>query len=85
MTCCEVGKFRVVAVRDLAEFAYYGDRARVENDVESLVRQGLMKETTIADPEHNPTQVVTLTKEGHKLLSRGRVLQTKPPTTGSKS
>ncbi len=73
-TLSEVGKFRVVATRDLAEFAYNGDRTRVENDVESLVRQGLMKETTIADPEHNPTQVVSLTKEGHKLLSRGKVL-----------
>src|SRR5437870_3324015 len=73
-TLSEVGKFRVVATRDLAEFAYNGDRARVENDVESLVRQGLMKETMIADPEHNPTQVVTLTKGGHKLLSRGKVL-----------
>src|SRR6266481_3347202 len=73
-TLSEVGKFRVVATRDLAEFAYNGDRSRAENDVESLVRQGLMKETTIADPEHNPTQVVTLTKEGHKLLSRGKVL-----------
>ena len=70
----EVGKFRVVAAGDLAEFAYNGDRARVENDVESLIRQGLMKVTMIADPEHNPTQVVTLTKEGHKLLSRGKVL-----------
>jgi len=70
----EVGKFRVVAAGDLAEFAYNGDRARVENDVESLIRQGLMKETMIADPEHNPTQFVTLTKEGHKLLSRGKVL-----------
>src|SRR5216683_3154787 len=47
---------------------------RVQSDVESLVRQGLMKEITIADPEHNPTQVVTLTREGHKLLSRGKVL-----------
>ncbi len=73
-TLSEVGKFRVVATKDLAEFAYNGDRSRVENDVESLVRQGLIKETTIADPEHNPTQVVTLTKEGHKLLSRGKVL-----------
>jgi hypothetical protein len=70
----EVGKFRVVATVDLAKIAYNGDRVRVENDVDSLVRQGLMRETTIADPEHNPTPVVTLTKEGHKLLSRGKVL-----------
>ncbi len=73
-TLGEVGKFRIVALNDLAEFAYNGNRARVERDVESLVRQGLLKETTIADPEQNPTQVVTLTKEGDKLLSRGKVL-----------
>jgi hypothetical protein len=76
----EVGKFRVVATGELARFAYNGDRTRVENDVESLVRQGLMKETRIADPEHNPTQVVTLTKEGHKLLSRGKVLSSDQAT-----
>jgi hypothetical protein len=79
-TLSEVGKFRVVATRDLAEFAYNGDRARVQKDVESLVRQGLMKETTIADPEHNPTQVVTLTKEGHTLLSRGKIVPSSQAT-----
>jgi len=76
----EVGKFRVVATKDLAEFAYNGERARVENDVESLVRQGLMRKTMIADPEHNPTQVMTLTKEGHKLLSRGKILPSSQAT-----
>src|SRR5260370_26134988 len=69
-TLSEVGKFRVVAARDLAEFAYNGDRSRVGNDVESLVRQGLMMETTIADPERKPSQVVTLTNEGPQLLAR---------------
>jgi hypothetical protein len=70
----EVGKFRVVAKRDLAEFAYNGDRERMENDIENLVRQGLAKETIIADIEYNPRHVVTLTKEGHKLLSRGKLV-----------
>ena len=79
-TLSEVGKFRVVAARDLAEFAYNGDRSRVENDVESLARQGLTKVTSIADTEHNPTQVVTLTKEGHKLLSRGNVVRSDQAT-----
>jgi hypothetical protein len=73
-TISEVGKFRVVASGSLAEFAYNGDRLRTEKDVQSLVRQRLMNETTIADPDHNPTKVVTLTKEGHKLLSRGKIL-----------
>jgi hypothetical protein len=79
-TLSEVGKFRVVATRDLAEFAYNGERSRVENDVQSLVRQGLIRQTTIADPEHNPTQVVTLTKEGHTLLSRGKILPSSQTT-----
>jgi hypothetical protein len=39
----EVGKFRVVAQNDPAEFAYNGDRNRVERDIESLERQGLAR------------------------------------------
>ena len=70
----EVGKFRVVGVNDLAELAYNGDRTRVESDIESLLRQGLVRRTGIADPDHNRTQVITLTKAGHKLLSRGKVV-----------
>ena len=42
-TLSEVGKFRVVAANDLAEFAYNGDHTRMENDVESLARQGLVE------------------------------------------
>ena len=70
----EVGKFRVVAVNDLAELAYNSDRTRGENDIENLSHQGLVKRTGIADPDHNWTPVLTLTKEGHKLLSRGKVV-----------
>jgi len=74
-TLSEVGKFRVVAKKDLAEFAYNGDRDRMENDVQNLVRQGLAKVTTIPNIEYNPTDVVTLTKEGHRMLSRGQVVR----------
>jgi len=73
-TLGEVGKFRVVAMNDLAEFAYNGDRSRARNDIENLLSQGLLTQTTIADLEHNATPVLTLTKEGHKLLSRGKVV-----------
>ena len=79
-TLSEVGKFRVLATGDLTKFAYNGNRCRMENDVESLVRQGLMRQTGIADPQHNLTQVVTLTKEGHKLLSRGKVVPSNQAT-----
>lgn len=73
-TLGEVGKFRVVAENDLAEFAYNRDRSRMEKDVENLLHQGLAKVTTIPDIDYNPSTVVTLTKEGHRLLSRGKVL-----------
>ena len=52
-TLSEVGKFRVVAKKDLAEFAYNGDRARMENDLEHLVRQGLAEVTVIPNVEYN--------------------------------
>jgi len=71
----EVGKFRVVAQNDLAEFAYNGDRSRMERDIENLERQGLGEVKTILGTEHNPIKVVTLTKEGNKLLRQGEILQ----------
>jgi hypothetical protein len=73
-TLSEVGKFRIVATKDLAEFAYNGDGSRMENDVENLARQGLVRESSVATIQYNPGPVVTLTKEGHKLLSRGKVV-----------
>jgi len=76
----EVGKFRVVGTNDLAEFAYNGDRWRARNDIETLATQGLVTQTMIADPEHNATLVLTLTKEGHKLLSRGKVVPSSQAT-----
>ena len=72
----EVGKFRVVAAQDLVQFAYNGDRSRMEGDIENLRRQGLVRQTTLSDRVHKPTPVVSLTKEGHKLLSRGKVVAT---------
>ena len=79
-TLGEVGKFRVVGINDLAEFAYNGDRSRARNDIENLASQGLLTQTTIADLEHNATPVLTLTEEGHKLLSRGKVVPSSQAT-----
>jgi len=38
----KVGKFRVIAPRDLAKYTYGGDRQRMETDVRRLVREGLL-------------------------------------------
>jgi hypothetical protein len=71
----EAGKFRVVAQYDLAEFAYNGDRRRVERDIENLQRQGLAEVKTILGTEQNPIEVVILTNEGNRLLRQGGILE----------
>jgi len=73
-TLSEIGKFRVVATKDLTQLAYNDDGSRMENDIENLTRQGLVRQSSISDAEYNPVPIVTLTKEGHKLLSRGKVV-----------
>src|SRR5258706_8616514 len=42
----EVGKFRVVAVHDLAQFGYNGDSSRMQGDLANLSRQGRSEEHT---------------------------------------
>jgi hypothetical protein len=71
-TLTEVGKFRVVAVEDLAKFAYRGDRSRMENDLRGLSHQGLVerRETSVLKKESR--QVLTLTKPGERLVRRQR-------------
>jgi hypothetical protein len=62
----EVGQFRVVAIHDLAQFAYYGDSSRMQNDLANLSRQGLVKQTSIMDSDLSTTRAVTLTQEGQR-------------------
>src|SRR6516225_9892741 len=71
-TLTEVAKFRVVAVEDLAKFAYSGDRSRMGSDLRSLLHQGLVerRETSVLKKESR--QVLTLTKQGERLVRRQR-------------
>jgi len=71
-TLTEVAKFRVVAVEDLAKLAYSGDRSRMDNDLRALLHQGLVerRETSVLKKESR--QVLTLTKQGQRLVRRQR-------------
>jgi len=69
-TLSEVGKFRVVATNDLAEFAYNGDHSRMENDVRNLVRQGLAVQRGTSVLKKDSRQVLSLTKPGQHLIRR---------------
>jgi len=73
-TLIEVGKFRVVPADDLASLGYRGDRSRTESDVQNLRRQGLVEQRSIEGHESYSKPVLTLTKEGHKLLSRQNLI-----------
>jgi hypothetical protein len=64
----EVGKFRVIAVSDLAKFAYGGNSERMDKDIRRLARQSLVTDKTVQISQKKTMRVVTLTKAGHRLL-----------------
>lgn len=69
-TLAEVGKFRVVAVDDIAKHAYSGDRSRLDSDLRNLIHQRLVerKDTSVLKKESQ--KVLTLTEEGRRLVRR---------------
>ena len=66
----EIGRFRVIAVEDLAKHAYGGDRERMEKEIGQLARQHLVTDKTVEIPQKKTLRVVTLTKAGHHLLRK---------------
>jgi hypothetical protein len=66
----EIGKFRVIAVTDLARYAYGGDAKRTEKEIGHLKREHLVSEKTLEISRKNTLRVVTLTKASHRLLKR---------------
>lgn len=69
-TLTEVGKFRVVGVEDLANFAYAGDRQRFDSDLRSLSRQGLVELRGTSALKIESRRVLTLTNQGERLIRR---------------
>ena len=69
----ELGKFRVIATNDLSEQAYGGNRELAVRDVHNLVRQGLVRTGVFEGPEAAPRELLTLTRQGHRLLLANRL------------
>jgi hypothetical protein len=67
-TLTEVGKFRVVAVEDIAKHAYAGDRSRLDSDLRNLIHQRLIARRDTSVLKKESKQVLTLTKEGKRLI-----------------
>src|SRR6266446_2316202 len=79
-TLTELGKFRVVPEDDLARFAYQGNRTQMESDIRSLSRQGLVEQRSIEGHSSYSTKVLTLTKDGRKLLERAQRVSSRQAT-----
>ena len=75
----EIGKFRVIAVSDLAKYAYGGNRERMDKDIRRLGQQGLLTDKTIEISQKKSLRVVTLTKAGHRLLKNTNQLPDDQP------
>ena len=69
-TLTDVGKFRVIAVDDLARSSYAGDRSHMESDLRSLKDQGLIGQRGTSVLKKESRQVLTLTKQGQRLIRR---------------
>jgi hypothetical protein len=75
----EIGKFRVIAVSDLARYAYGGNREEMNKDIRRLARQSLVTDKTVEISQKKTLRVVTLTKAGHRLLKNTKQLPDDQP------
>jgi hypothetical protein len=73
-TLTDLGKFRMIPADDLARLAYRGDRSHMESDLRHLSRQGLIEERRVEGHSSYSTRVLTLTKDGHRLLERAQLV-----------
>jgi hypothetical protein len=75
----EIGKFRVIAVSDLAKYAYGGNRERMDKDIRRLARHSLVSDKTVEISQKKTLRLVTLTKAGHRLLKNTNQLPDDQP------
>ena len=65
---------------DLARFGYPGNYTQMESDIRSLTRQRLVEQRTIEGHSSYSTKVLTLTKDGHRLLERAQLVSSRQAT-----
>jgi DNA-binding MarR family transcriptional regulator len=75
-TLLEIGQFRVIDSKDLAEFAYRGNAEETQRGLRSLRAQGLVETKPLGHKGEDRERLVVLTKKGRQLLlASGRVPQ----------
>jgi hypothetical protein len=73
-TLVEIGKFRVIDSKDLAEFGYAGDATRMNREIRHLTQQGLVTVKSIKSAGRGTEGLLVLTKKAKRLiLQSGRL------------
>jgi len=71
----DIGRLRVVDVRDLARFVYSGNEARMRSDLKNLRKQGLIEQKDLYRPHKPARRLVTLTASGVEVTRRASGLR----------
>jgi hypothetical protein len=75
-TLLQIGTFRVIDSKDLAEFAYRGNSEEMRRGLRSLRAQGLVEPKPLGRQGEDRERLVVLTRKGRQLLlASGRVPQ----------
>jgi hypothetical protein len=74
VTLAELGRFRLISTDDLARHAYQGHRREMEQDVRNLLRRRLIQREAFEGPDGSAHQMLTLTKEGRKVIRANRLV-----------
>jgi hypothetical protein len=73
-TLFEIGRFRTVAVQDMANHRYGGETSKMQRDLRSLQALGLVqRRTAILSRERGQLTVLVLTRAGRKVLEHGNL------------
>jgi hypothetical protein len=67
-TLVELGRFRVIATRDLGLYVYGGRTEQASAELQDLLRKHLVHKGTFEGPEATPRELLTLTERGHELV-----------------
>lgn len=65
---------------DLVRFGYQGNHTQMESDIRSLTRQWLVEQRTIEGHSSYSTRVLTLTKDGHRVVERAQLVSSRQAT-----
>ena len=68
----DIGKFRMLAAKDLEDFLYGGDKKQMEADLGNLRKQRLVLEREIPQHDAQPRRLFALTKEGRRVLAAAK-------------